>query len=241
MTRAAAPQGRYGWLAGSLILLAAAYPTLANGPFGQLVWTVVFWFVLLACVWAIGPRSPARLAVRVLGVAALVGSVASLWCFGATDSGHGFAYAILHGLSLVLLGLTTAITLRDVFGHERVTGRTLAGAACGYVLIGLTFAFAMLVLHSASVETLAVGQGEAEAATGVRVIASYLYFSFVTLSTLGYGDVVPQSSTGEVIAPAEAIVGQLYLAVFIGRLIAMHVSHRGRCPRCGVVGDGPDP
>ncbi len=130
---------------------------------------------------------------------------------------------------------TTGTTLWDVFGHSRVTGQTLLGAACGYVLLGLTFAFAMLVLHSLGADPLVWAGTGAVPSGGSRETARYLYFSFVTLSTLGYGDMIPRTPVAEVLAPAEAVIGQLYLAVFIARLIGMHVSRSRLCPRCGRI------
>jgi hypothetical protein len=51
-----------------------------------------------------------------------------------------------------------------------------------------------------------------------------LYFSFVTLTTLGYGDIVPVSGAAKMLASGEALFGQIYLAVFIARLVALHVA-----------------
>lgn len=229
------PRSRYGWLAGALLLLAAMYPALGLGRWGHLAWTTVFWLVLLGCLRVVVAHPRVKTAARMLGWVAIAGSVASLWCFSAADRGHGITYLAIHGLSLAFLSFTTATTLWDVFGHPRVTGQTLVGAACGYVLLGLTFAFAMLVLHSLGADPLVWAGTSAAPSGGSRETARYLYFSFVTLSTLGYGDMIPRTPVAEVLAPAEAVIGQLYLAVFIARLIGMHVSRVRRCQHCGRI------
>ncbi len=58
-----------------------------------------------------------------------------------------------------------------------------------------------------------------------------VYFSFVTLTTLGYGDIVPTSATARMLAAAEAVTGQLYLAVLVARLVGLHISQSPRDPR----------
>jgi hypothetical protein len=66
--------------------------------------------------------------------------------------------------------------------------------------------------------------------------AKILYYSFVTLTTLGYGDITPVSELAQMMAVAEAVIGQLYIAIFIARLVALYVaSDRAR----GGRGDGP--
>ena len=55
-----------------------------------------------------------------------------------------------------------------------------------------------------------------------------VYFSFVTLTTLGYGDIAPLSQTARTLAWAEALLGQLYLTILVARLVGMHISYSGR-------------
>jgi voltage-gated potassium channel Kch len=51
------------------------------------------------------------------------------------------------------------------------------------------------------------------------------YFSFVTLTTIGYGDIVPRSAAGRIFASLEAVMGQIYLAVLVARLVGLHIIH----------------
>jgi voltage-gated potassium channel Kch len=57
-----------------------------------------------------------------------------------------------------------------------------------------------------------------------EAFATMLYFSFVTITTLGYGDIVPVSGAAKILSSGEALFGQIYLAVFIARLVALHVA-----------------
>lgn len=224
------PFGHYAILGLALLMLAAMYPLLSLGRWGHLAWTVVFWLVLLGCLHVVATEPRVRTVARVLGWIAIAASIASLWCFKVSDGGHGFMYLTIHGVSLVFLLITAGVLLCDVFGQKFVSGQTLLGAACGYVLLGLVFAFAMLVAHSVGTEPLVVHPSIASET--FDAMSLYLYFSFVTLSTLGYGDVVPGSPILKVLAPTEAVIGQLYLAMFVARLIALQVTTKLRCPRC---------
>jgi hypothetical protein len=64
--------------------------------------------------------------------------------------------------------------------------------------------------------------------------ATAIYYSFVTLATIGYGDIVPRSELARSLATMEAIMGQLYLAVMIARLVSLYVSGAGQGPQCEV-------
>ena len=218
-------QYRYTALAVAIAFLAALFPLLGTDDVGHIAWTASLWCVLVAAIRSLSePRSPLDRLARVLGWVAVAASASSLWCFSTADQGHGLAYFIIHSLTLAfLLALLVRIIL-DVFGHSRVSVDTLVGAACAYILLGLVFAFLLLVAHSLGTSPVVVGDAAEPSQHAGALTARYLYFSFVTLSTLGYGDLVPASSFAQLAAPAEAILGQLFLAVFIARLIGVHVA-----------------
>ena len=65
---------------------------------------------------------------------------------------------------------------------------------------------------------------------GARTGAEMVYYSFVTLTTLGYGDIVPVSPSARALATLEALTGQLYLTVLVARLVGLHITHSSRRP-----------
>jgi hypothetical protein len=110
---------------------------------------------------------------------------------------------------------------------RRVTFNTVCASLCIYMLLGLVWALAYsvvdLLIPGAFTWTLAgrsptprmrVGKGD----------TAVLYFSFATLTTLGYGDIVPTSPICRMLATVEAITGQLYLAVLVARLVGLHIA-----------------
>jgi hypothetical protein len=127
------------------------------------------------------------------------------------------------GWAAVCMGLIAVGALAAVLGrvlhHEEVSAQTIAGALCAYLLVGFAFASA----YSAA-DNLGSAQFFGEPVDP----DAYSYFSFVTLTTTGYGDLSPVTDLGRRLAPLEAMVGQMYLAVTVARLVALYRPRRAR-------------
>ena len=123
-------------------------------------------------------------------------------------------------------GYVTALVLTDVFRDSRaVSLDTICGALAAYLLIGVVWAFSYALLEALLPGSID-GLRDEGFANGYQ---QYLGYSFVTLTTLGYGNVVPANAKAEALATVEAIVGQVYLTVLVARLVALNlVSERGR-------------
>lgn len=131
-------------------------------------------------------------------------------------------------LSLVFFAYIAAVILGAVFRAPRVDTQTIIGAITVYVLAGISFAMAYMAIEQISPGNFIVSTGEPMydfEQHGSGTIASFIYFSFVTLSTLGYGDIQPVSNIVRHLAMTEAVVGQLYIAVLIARLVGLKISH----------------
>lgn len=220
-------RGSYFLLLVSLLLLGLLYPLLGLGDWGARIWLVSFWTVLLGAVWAVHRH---RIVLRVAKV--LAGLAIALGVLGLSFSiaplagpGRGAAwFGLLVGLAnLAFLSFVTWVVLLDVLRGTRVDTDKILGAVCVYLLIGLAFAESFVLLGDL------YAMAGAEPDLGGR--ADAMYFSFVTLTTLGYGDVVPRSDPMRVLAPLEAIVGQLYLTILVARLVGLHISQSGRFER----------
>ena len=133
-------------------------------------------------------------AVVVAMVAALTSSV-----FGG-DLGRGVVFVLC-----ALLILTSPIAvLSRILVHEQVTVETLLGAISVFVLIGLLYAFADLAIQLLSGHSFFVQSGTFDA-------ADFVYFSFITMTTVGYGDLSPAVGIPRTMAVTEALVGQIFL------------------------------
>ena len=129
-------------------------------------------------------------------------------------------------LCQVLFFIGAAILIvRSMFGTRLLTSDSIAGAVCGYLFLGLGWAVTYSMIESIWPGSFEVSQSLAaleEPANTPRQVLTY--FSFVTLTTIGYGDVVPTSPTTRTCAWIEAITGQFYLAVIVAGLVSMLVA-----------------
>jgi ion channel len=122
-------------------------------------------------------------------------------------------------LATLFFGFVTAVLLRRVFTSPEVTSETLYGAINGYLLLGLTWGGVY-----ALVEQMWPGSFRITVGVGRQLIwPDYAFFSYVTLTTVGYGDIIPVGSHAKALAVLEAVSGVMYPAILIGRLIAIHV------------------
>ena len=130
--------------------------------------------------------------------------------------------AVIGFLLFCLWGI--ASSLKQVLIGPHVDLNRIAGAVCVYILIGYAWGiFYLLVSLSASDAFAGVS------ASGVNGVFSQLtYFSFVTLTTLGYGDVSPLVPIAQSLAYLEAIVGQMYLTILVAGLVGAHLSANGK-------------
>jgi len=125
------------------------------------------------------------------------------------------------GLRLGLVGLFAAVLMGRVLAAGRVTAARLKGAIAVYLLIGVMFQEAYRVLSIAFPGALSV---HATNPLSVKYTAELMYFSFSTMTTAGYGDIVPIHPLARSMANFEAIVGQMYIVLLIGRLLTLHLS-----------------
>ena len=123
------------------------------------------------------------------------------------------------GVLWVAIALLTPIAIiRRLLRHRRVTGQTLAGAVAAYLLIALAGCYVFLTLDSALADGF-FGGGESSS-------ADFMYFSLVTVTTLGYGDLSPTESVGRLSATTLAVVGQVYLVTFVAMVVGLLIQQR---------------
>jgi hypothetical protein len=162
---------------------------------------------LVTALWTSGvARTDSTLSLSLVALAGL--AALGLLVFG----GNGFASAV-GLLSGVLTVATIGTVALGVVDQGEANVRAVTGAVCVYVLIGLLFVFLYGVLAK-----LGSGDFFAQGTDGTRSLR--LYFSFVTLATLGYGDYTPAGSLGRTLAVIEALTGQLYLVTVIAVLVS---------------------
>ena len=173
---------------------------------------------LAAAVASIEDRRDRRLLLGVLAVG-LAFRLGALW----------YEPAVLYPVSFVIwtmVALLTAVTdLLYGLRATRADSEHIYSALSAYLLAGIFFGVAYWVLEHTWPGSLLSAGGPSG---GEFTLHNAMYFSFVTLATLGYGDIVPRSDVARSLAIIEAVAGQLYLAVMVARLVSLYVASRPR-------------
>lgn len=129
-------------------------------------------------------------------------------------------------LTLAWLVYAIAIVVGDIFRRREVTVNTILGAVVTYLLIAAAFMFVFQLLEVVSPGALA-GIPEEARESRARLVDALMYFSLVCLTTMGFGDIVPVSGLARPLVVLEGVIGQLYLAVMIARLVGLHIAGQG--------------
>lgn len=206
--------GNFWYLFVGLLLTLLIVPFAVDLPgVGRYSIALIFSLFMLVAVWSLA-ASKRVFRFGVLLVIAIIG-VLGLNAFAG-------ASPILEMVGLLLMlifcGLSCQIAARNVFVMHRVDLNSLVGAFCVYLLIGLIWAllYRLLYLYGWAVFSgNLTGQGEAR-------LSDLIYFSFVTLTSMGYGDIVPTGSLPRTLAYLEVVVGQFYLAVMVASLVGIY-------------------
>ncbi|WP_344937374.1 potassium channel family protein [Actinoplanes nipponensis] len=190
------------------MLIVATY-VLALLPGGRSLPTVLL-VLQTGTVWQALRVSHARPVVRLASAAvvalAVVAAVCALFAPGGALTGLTFLAAA--GLYLV----APLAIVRDLGGRRRVDRETMLGALAAYLLIGMAFGFSY-----ACVAALQPGPLFGDA--GDPALPQALFFSFVTMTTTGYGDLVPATNPAQSIAVLEALIGQLFLVTAVAKVV----------------------
>ena len=193
-----------------LIVIFVIPPFLPPGSGRRLPGAVAYALLLISGVRALGDRRLTRrvlMPVAVTAIAVMLGS----WVVPVPEP-----WAL--GTSLLSLLLFLVVVLAQTLRAGPITFHRIQGAIAAYLLLGILWAYAYaLVAH------LRPGafSGPVSPADGPR---AFFYFSFVTLTTVGYGDVLPVHPVARSLAMLEAVTGPLYLAILIARLVSLAVG-----------------
>jgi hypothetical protein len=206
----------YGPLVLTQTLILLAYPFLVQFPGLRVISAFMFVLVLLAAMRLVARK---RRQLYIAGTFALIGITGFIgdMLFPAFTSHVAFLLGFV-----LFLTFTSSLMLVDILlRNKHVDADLIYGAIGIYLMIGLAFAFAFALL-----ETIIPGSfsGLQELISAHATTDPMIYFSYVTLTTLGYGDISPISSIAMSMSYLEAIFGQLFLAILIARLVGMHIA-----------------
>jgi uncharacterized membrane protein len=194
------------------VFLVGDYVFLTIGWSGGLALVVsAIWLGLTVLLAFRTSQVPHRLMLAVRVAVALIVLAAVGVALGGGDRAFG---TIVILSSLLVLASPIAIGWR-ILHHRRVTTQTVLGALCIYVLIGLVFA-------NADYGVQLVSGSSFFAQPGHHGPADFAYFSYITMATVGYGDLSPATGLPRTNAVLEALMGQIFLVVLVARLVGMY-------------------
>ncbi|HVO22444.1 MAG TPA: potassium channel family protein [Candidatus Margulisiibacteriota bacterium] len=204
----------------SLALVIFVVPPLQQlGLAGRLLVTLFFSFLLLSGVAAVAKTARTTVVVGGLVLATLVVRLVRLWLGGGSLV---MSDALFSALFCIIMAV---VVLAQVLREGPITVYRIEGAVAFYLLLGLAWAFAyeLVELHWSNAFVL---PSWATTNPNDDPTGRFVYFSFVTLTTVGYGDITAVHPLARSLVTLEALVGQLFPAILLARLVSMELYHR---------------
>jgi hypothetical protein len=201
---------RYGLLLAAIVVTFAVQGIANPSATEQIAVCLLLGVTLLLALWATDTRTRVMLPATIFVAVVVLASVVQALNGEIDGVPTRAANALLVALAppAIVLGV-----VRDLRARETVTVQAVLGVLCVYLLIGMFFAFLYATIGR-------VGGASFFAGGQPSSVASCLYFSFTTLSTVGYGDLTAHSNLGHTLSVSEALLGQIYLVTVVSVLVA---------------------
>ena len=209
---------RHLYLLISLLFIFILSPFVVPYYYGPTILNIIAVAVLLSATYAVSERR----SFLIIGLSlSTVSIVLTFWLAAAPSH---WLVIISHGSLVILISFFAVAILGYVLRSGKVTADKIYGAVCAYLLFGYAWTFAYSLIEE-------VQPGSFTSVSSippndlVSRVMQMRYFSFVTLATVGYGDIVPHTAMARTMALLEAMLGQFYLVALIGRLVGLHIVH----------------
>jgi hypothetical protein len=181
----------------------------------------------LAAIFAVGGRRGVLVVALVLVIPVVAFDLAGVFFL------LGPVSLIRHGVRVLFFGLVIVALLRHLFKTRHITFDAISASLCVYLVLGALWANVFTIIE-ASAPGAIVDLGRPGAFDDAEIrSARMLYFSYVTLSSVGYGDIVPRGTLARMCAVIEAMMGQGYLLVMVSRLVSIQLSQHMPLPTPG--------
>ncbi|MEB3249498.1 MAG: potassium channel family protein [Merismopediaceae bacterium] len=203
----------------SLLVIFVGFATIDDhGSLGAITLGALFLFTVLFVIETFNLRRSQLHLLRAIAILSFILSSYIIWIEDESLWGIALVNRLVQFTFLVS---SIVIILKGIFQAKQVTGDTVTGGICVYLMLGLAWfeLYEILLLF--------------EPAAFSREMPFYrtFYFSFVTLTTVGYGDVVPVHRVAMILSNLEAVIGQIYLAVIVARLVSLYAQEKKDDPQ----------
>jgi voltage-gated potassium channel len=201
---------------GALVLLFVTAPFIEDLRYGAVADTALATLVMCMGVLAVGANRRTLVVAILLAVPAVLGSWAHhLWP-------HQVPMAAIFASRLLFLAFLVARLMSFILRAPRVDTEVLCAGISTYLLLGLLWAIAYMVVGQVAPDAFSFSVPPSATHTMTRFNA--FYFSFITLTTVGYGDITPVSNVARMLAMLEAMTGTLFVGVLIARLVSLYAT-----------------
>ncbi len=213
----------------TILFILIIYPLIPPSIFTKLIFQALVTGILIFSIYSL-IQNKRQFAI---GLFLAVPTLAFGW-IGLYISAH---FITITGLMFRILffGFILFVFLTSIFKTKKITSDLIYGSICIYLLIGIEWSFIYSlaeVIRPGSFELSSIIQGTQITAYDTHSIyPHFIYFSFTTLTTLGYGDILPKTLSSKFLTSLEAITGQFYVAVLVARLVALHLIQNQPPPR----------
>ena len=206
-----------------LFLIVFIVALVVLGPFIEgfiglrLFMNLFFSIIFIATIYATSPKKTHIIIAVILIIPALV----AVWTPDIPM--HNTLLTIGYICGLIVFAFAIILILNFVFSEETVNRQTISAAVAVYLLLALMWSFIYRLIENLYPGSFAVAHDKLQEAPNI-----YLYFSMVTITTLGYGDISPTGSQAVSLSVLEAITGQIYLVVVVAWFVGLYVSKKSK-------------
>jgi voltage-gated potassium channel Kch len=218
-------QGKYSTLLVTFLVFFLVGP-LANmffvgERFGGEIFDVLSIVLLLAALYAVGTRRGPLIVASILTIPVIVGK------FAFYVENNSILFEMSDGFSFLALAVVAVSVLRQVLQAKKVSREVVEGAVCVYILLGVAWACLFSLIETLHPGAFQLSSLRTTSVLPVVVEARqrFVYYSFITLTTVGYGDIIPVAALAQRLAVLEAMFGQLYLSILVARLVGLQIAH----------------
>lgn len=204
---------RFSFLFFTIMLLFLVRPFLGGITNLNILTKIFLWFILISCVWAVHEkRIHLGIALGLAALAILTDFLDILVQNTATSWASKIAGVVFLGYAVVAIFLYLS-------RREEVTADLIMAAASEYVLVGILFSYLYVLVDVVYPGSFSF--------TGSRTgWSDFFYFSFITLTTTGYGDILPVSIQARSLAMLEGLTGQLFVSIAVARLVGLYIGRK---------------
>jgi len=211
-------RGRFSFLLFSLLFLLIIHPFFMEHPLGSLLLNLLLSIILISGMYTIAEKKFTLHLALILVILTL----ASRW-LGYVYEQNELLLGLGYFFAMAFFVVTTVLILVHIAREREVTANTIYAALSAYLLMALSWAFAFSLLEL--IQPGSFNFPDKSAVGHHFILARLIYYSHVTITTVGYGDITPKSFPARNFSNVEAIMGQIYMTVLVARLVSLQISN----------------